>query len=378
MPTITPGYYATTCYSTPGTYNGTPPPTGWKCDSATVIAEQFPSDGSAGEDLHNQEPGIYDIDRNVYYCDATCPVISVPVPQTGNSGSAAGQLPTQIRIPALARPSQSNNNDSFLAVEQPDGSIAFMYYYNGTTIQLNPPGGGNWGTAGNTAMNQSYSGGSCASYATGSGDGGINVQGQGVAGQCPNAGAITLNELLAAATNPHAIQHAMYFASQCLVPTAAIGPGGGLNPFNGGGDALCNVDGVGPQVGSRYYYDVPCATTIASPPTGTNAAVDVAILCALHDFGAYTTDSVSGGSIANTGMNLVLESSEPFAAYSSGDLFAALGTNYGWVGNTITGGTAGFKRWTAPDGTANGWKPSNVNFQQHMHILNPCVTQRTC
>ncbi len=335
----------------------------YTADSAQIIAEQFGGNpGNMGEPLRDNEPGMYDGGRAIYYAKTSDPLVTIPC-STFYTGcfSGPGALPAAINIPALARGSQEPGNDNRLDVIGPDGTE--RDFYNGGSTVFNPPGGGNWTNG--SVLPGSGTGNSCGNYLTGTGLTTPDVTYGVTAGdQCAEAGLVTINDLLTGTIN-----HALIVVTNCTNP-------GGVYPARNQNTNNC-TDGVGPMLGYWLWYDVPCSTTRAS---GLKLYAQ-AILCALNVHGGAVMDDYGGGTIAG-GMGLATEGSEPFYAFcASGqvcDYWSKLAAQ-GWVGLTIPGTPAGYQRWFAGDMDANGnWTPPGVNFAAHLHYLKSCVIQGTC
>lgn len=348
LPTITPGYYTT--------------------DSATIVAEQWAQNASSsGQALHNDEPGNFDTSFPVYVSTPSDPLIALVNPVLGVAQNTTGGIPATVNIPQVARPGQSLGLVSNFTIFQPAGSeVDLSVLANGNPATMNPPGS-HWPSGG--TMQQASVGDTCSNFYTGTGMG-TGAVSTTPAGQCDAAGLVGINDLLRGT-----ISHALAVYVNCTVTGAAF-------PAQFSGTQTC-TDGVGPQMGYRMWYDVPCATTqaISTMPNPTKA-----ILCALNVYGGYVVGTLWGGTIGvgaglnsgQFGFTIGLESSEPFYAYGNGDKFAALFAQ-GWVGTTVPGYASGFQRWYArPQDASGNWAPSGVNFASHIHYIKSCVTQQAC
>jgi hypothetical protein len=162
------------------------------------------------------------------------------------------------------------------------------------------------------------------------------------------------------------IDHAIFLTGGCAV--------GSQYPVENGGSTGQCAGGVGPPLGGREWYDVPCATTQA------NSALhpwEKAILCALNQYGAYLGDN-DGSGPTFTGINAETESEEPWYDYNGPNYtspFAALASQ-GWSTISIPNvrGSASGVRWVGAD----PWRPAGVNFAAHIHWLAPCSAQGSC
>ena len=201
---------------------------------------------------------------------------------------------------------------------------------------------------------------SCGSFTAGSGWM-SNGSGATASGACLEGGLLRANELAAGSIN-----HALSIILDCgNGPTVYPDNVGLSNP-----DSVCR-SGVGVPLGGHLWYDVPDATTNAN--SGLHPW-EKAVLNALHDYGGYAIDTVSGGDY-NRGLQFLAESVEPWRDYGNANPFAALAAQ-GWFPLTIPNaiGTASGTRWVGAD----PWNPSGVNFAAHMHWLAPCSAQGTC
>ena len=308
--------------------------------SSLVVAHQFPG-GKNDRPFRSNEVGQYDFGHPIAYATATDPLVNTRCNQF------CGTFPPQIRIPAKARP--AGGSDAHFDIVQPDGTEISMWATYGTP-------GRDWQT-GDTVTAGNVT--NCGSFFDGPG----TVQ-QGPAptagGACLRAGEITAAELLAGHIN-----HALFAAGAC-----ANGRQYPASPESSTHDC---TSGIGPPLGAREWYDVPCAQTQADTRLHP---WEVAILCALHDYGAYMEDSGGGGAYF-TGIGVdATESTETAFDYGQSDPFAAL-QSQGWYSITIQNadkhGTAR-QRWVGSD----IFNPAGIDFPDHIHWLAPCSAQGTC
>jgi hypothetical protein len=309
--------------------------------SAAVVAHQFPGGKNYGPFRAN-EAGVYDYGHPIFYAVASDPQVNTRCNQF------CGTFPAQIRIPAKARP--AGGSDAHFEIIQPDGSDISMWATYGTP-------GRDWQT-GDTVTAGNIS--NCGSFFTGPG---TIERGPGptAGGACLRAGQITAAELLAG----H-IDHALFVGGPCAQ--------GRQYPANPEASTHECTSGVGPPLGAREWYDVPCSTTEAN---SNLHPWEKAILCALHDYGGYMEDSGSGGFAYFTGLGVNgTESIEPAFDCGQPDPFAALASQ-DWYTITIPNadkhGTAR-QRWVGAD----PWNPPGVDFPQHIHWLAPCSAQGSC
>lgn len=305
--------------------------------SASVIASEFGSPNA--QPVRSEEAGPYDYGHPVYFAHAGDPVVTLHCTQYCNHVDNGG-MPATIAVPAAARP--AGGTDAHLAVVQPDGTEIDMW-------AVSQPSG-KW-TNGSTITAQAIV--NCGSFISGSGF--VTTGPAATAGgACLGAGLLRAAEL-----NAGVIDHALFLISQCTTgwqypayPNAATDDCSG---------------GTGPALGARLWYDVPDATTNA------NAALrpwEKAILNALHDYGGYLEDDVSGGAGAS-GIGFLAESGEAAYAFGQLDPFASL-TAQGWSAVNVSGALG--TRYIGAD----AWNPSGVNFAAHLHWLDPCSARNAC
>ena len=316
-------------------------------NSASIVAAQFPGGGNPNP-VRATEAGQYDYSHPRYFASSSDPLVNVNCTMYCGTPDNGG-VPAKINVPAQARPALGG--DAHFDVVQPNGNELSMW------LARQPSG--NW-TNGSTLSTAVIA--NCGSYATGAGW--LTVgPGPTAAGYCDDAGVVTAAELIAGRIN-----HALFVVGQCAV--------GAQYPTEGYvGTNQCS-SGVGPPLGAREWYDVPCATTQA------NAALrpwEKAILCALNQYGAYFGDTNGGGgSYFTGGVQPMVESEEPWYAYNGPGYvspFAPLAAQ-GWSKITIPGaiGSSSGTRWVGAD----PWQPSGVNFAAHIHWLAPCSARGTC
>jgi hypothetical protein len=360
-PTATPSPTPTTapvaCGSEPALQNGVAYATGWSpynctsspwhlrvsskptyaANSSAVIATEFASGNT--QPVREQEAGEYDYGHPVYYASASDPLVTLHCTAYCNTVDNGG-LPASMHVPAQARP--AGGGDAHMAVIQPDGTEIDLW----ATTQP----GKNW-TTGATVTAQAMA--NCGNFVTGSG---FTPTGPAATagGACVGAGLLRANELAAGS-----IDHALFLIAQCAV-------GSQYPTFPGASTDTC-TSGQGPALGGRLWYDVPDATTEA------NAALmpwEKAILNALHDYGGYLEDDVSGGPSVS-GIDVLAESGEAAYVFGQPDPFAALASQ-GWTGVSVSGALT--LRYIGAD----PWQPSGVNFAAHMHWLDACSAHGSC
>jgi hypothetical protein len=302
-----------------------------------VISIEFGAGNT--QPVRDEEAGPYDYGHPVYYSSASDPLVNMHCTSYCNHTDNGG-YPTTAHIPALARP--AGGSDAHMAVIQPDGTELDMW----ATTSPN----GNW-TNGATLTAQAIA--NCGNFLGGSGfvpAGPAATAG----GACLAAGLLRANELAAGS-----IDHALFLIAQCAV-------GWQYPAFPGASTNAC-TSGTGPALGARLWYDVADATTNAN---GALKPWEKAILNALHDYGGYLEDNVSGGANVS-GILFLAESGMASSVFGQPDPFAAL-VAQGWSGITIPG--ASQTRWVGAD----PWQPSSVSFAAHLHWLDPCSARGSC
>jgi hypothetical protein len=312
--------------------------------SATIVANQFPG-GLNTQTIRANEAGIYDYGHPRFIAAATDPVVSLKCTLYCGAPDNGG-MPATVHVPAVARP--AGGSDSHMDVVQPDGTDITMW---GVTKPS-----ANW-QSGQTLSALNIA--NCGSIVSGTG---WLATGPGptAAGYCTNAGIITAAELIAGQIN-----HAIIITGQCAV--------GAQYPSEVGASTQQCTSGIGPPLGGREWYDVPCSTTQASTSL---EPWEKAILCALNVYGGYMGDNGGGGQYF-TGTGAGVEDEEPWYDFDGPGYtspFAPLAAQ-GWQSVKVQSyGSAMGTRWIG----ASPWNPSGVNFPAHIHWLAPCSAQGTC
>jgi hypothetical protein len=329
-------------------------------NSAAIVAAQFPGAVNAsGSNVHGQEAGQYDYGHPAYYATASDPVITWICNQYCNAPDNGG-VPKSFHIPAKARP--AGGSDAHMAIIQPDGTSIELwatYQQNGGAISRDWQNGdvvtaGNVSNAGNI-----YTG--TGQFTVGPGADAMNSS--------ILAGQITPAELIAGQIN-----HAIFVTGLCAIGAQYPAPPGSATGQCG--------SGVGPPLGGREQYTVPCATTQASTVL---QPWEKAILCALNIYGGYMGDDASGG-IGFVGMGIgISENAEAGYQYGLitpsgiGDDLTPLVAAQGWSNTLIIPNTFTGLRIYSDHIDGNGqWIPPGVDFLHNTIWLQPCVTQQTC
>jgi hypothetical protein len=321
--------------------------------------------------MRANEAGTYDDAHPRFFASSSDPLVTVMCTQYCHAPDNGG-VPSSIRIPAAARP--GGGTDAMFSIVQPDGTEIDMWATYGS-----PGSNTAWDAPHNMQTRDWQSGDTvaagnvvnCGNLASGTGWL-VNGPGATAAGYCQIGGQVTAAELISGHIN-----HALTITGECAI-------GNQYPSQNNASTDQCS-SGVGPPLGGREWYDVPCATTQAT----SLRPWEKAILCALNQYGAYLGDDGSGGSYFTGGIAPELESEEPWrdflgtgsgkATYASP--FGALAAQ-GWsailVPNAI-GGAAGL-RWIGGDPWAI-WSElgmSQAQFASHIHWLDPCSAHGTC
>jgi hypothetical protein len=313
--------------------------------SSAVVAAQFPN-GRNVSPVRANEAGQWDYNHPRFFASASDPLVNVACTQYCGATDNGG-VPLQMHVPAQARPAEGG--DGHFDVVQPDGTEVSMWAAGRPSS--------NW-TSGATLYASTIA--NCGSFGSGQGwlSGG---PGPTAAGYCDDAGIVTAAELAAGQIN-----HALFIVAACAV--------GSQYPTQYGAVTDRCTSGVGPPLGGREWYDVPCSTTQSD---GSLHPWEKAILCALNQYGGYLGDDGSGGAYV-TGVAPMLESEEPwydFYGQNYTSPFAPLASQ-GWYPIVIQNARSGASgtRWVGAD----PWQPGDVNFPAHIHWLDACSARGTC
>jgi hypothetical protein len=329
-------------------------------NSSAIVAAQFPG-GENPTPVRSTEAGKFDYTHPRFFATQRDPLIELRCNKYCGAPDNGG-VPRAIRIPARARP--AGGTDAHLFIVQPDGrEIDFWAVYGspGSDTTWNAPHDlqrRNWQT-GDTLTAENIA--NCGSYLNGAGRMETGPAST-AAGFCEDAGVVTAAELLTGR-----IDHAIFVGGQCAV--------GAQFPVQRNGSTQQCTSGVGPPLGGREWYDVPCAVTQSEKRL---RPWEKAILCALNVYGGYFGDNGDGGANFTGGVAPLLESEEPWRDYegvSYTSPFAALAAQ-GWYSVRIPDVGAGVPgmRWIGAD----RWNPAGVNFAAHIHWLAPCSAQARC
>lgn len=310
-------------------------------ESGAIIALQFNDEGAQHVQVRSQEAGAFDYGHPVYFASRSDPTVRIHC-TTYCDEQDNGGLPATIHVPAHARP--AGGEDSHMAVIQPDmKEIDFG--------GVRKPAA-DWGRGGETTITAGAVQ-NCGSFVSGSGftaHGAVTV-----AGACLAAGLLRADELASGR-----IRHALFLIVNCAAPASR-------NAYpveNGAATDVCrDRSAPAPPLGARLWLDTPDAQIAAMDAPRWEKA----ILYALHDYGGFVCDDISGGDHI-AGVSFEPEGGDAYHAFGVEDPFAQLG----WPSRPVLGALA--RRYIGAD----PWQPRDIDLARHLHYLNPCVTRRSC
>lgn len=325
-------------------------------NSAAIVSAQFQTiDNQSGSEMHGQEAGQYDYSHVAYYASSSDVLIHTACNQYCPTTPVG-----DILVPAKARP--AGGSDAHMISVQPNHHEIDMwacYLQNGGPISRDWQGGDTL-TCGNVS--------DAGDLFTGPGQDAVGP-GADAMNSALLAGQIFPAELISGQIN-----HALFVTGQCAVGMQfPAPPGSSTDPC---------TSGVGPPLGGRMQYTVPCATT------KQNTALmpwEVGVLCALNIYGGYMGDDGGGGTnFTGLGVGIGGENAEAgfqFGLISPtgiGDDLVAMAPQ-GWTNSLTIPNTLTSVRWYSNHIDNNGhWLPPGVTFKNHIVWLDPCVTQKTC
>jgi hypothetical protein len=248
-------------------------------------------------------------------------------------------LTTPFHIPAKARP--TSGSDHHLSIVQPDGTEIDMW------LASRAAGAGDWQN-GDTV---NYGGGNtCGNFYTGSG---FTANAATVGGACLGAGIVRAGELASGV-----IPHALFLVTACMDHSFVY-------PATQPGDYICS--GAGPHVpnGAHVWLDLSDAAINALSINPWEKT----ILHALHQYGAFVGDTKGITPSHTDNLNQIrFESGAQFIPFGAASAMDTEAKSLGWNPVSISGAT----RYVGSD----NWQP--VNWQQHLHVVDPCYAQGTC
>jgi hypothetical protein len=264
--------------------------------------------------------GSTDFNRPVYFSRPSDPVFTITCTRSVDWGRCPVEG-HQVRIPEEARP--AGHSDAHLVVINPQTGMEYDFWQ----VQSKPSGGGTLVVSWGDRLSAGGDGTGVGSTATGAGVG-------------VHAGLIRVEELKAGR-----IDHALAMAIKCtngkyVYPAIKV-------------DSQCG-SGTAPPMGARLQFNLSETEIDRLAVPGWKKT----ILHALRRYGAYVIDS--GGTNA-----VMLESEQGHSVYGDAnplvDFFKLNNANF-WSPT---------QRWTLD-------LNRDVDWQQHLRVIDPCVAQRTC
>jgi hypothetical protein len=252
-------------------------------------------------------------------------------------------LTRPFHIPARAR--AGDGSDRHLAVVQPDGTEIDLWAVDQPDRD--------WHDGDEIAYG---SGNTCGNFFRGPGFG---PETSTVGGGCLGAGLIRAAELRAG-TIPHALFTTVDCGARAFVYPAA-------QPI----DNACS--GPGPHVpnGAHLWLDLSDAQVAALPLRGWEKTV----LRALHHYGAYVEDTVSGGERAHGLFVPWFEDDAQYSAFGRPSPLAAWAREQNWRPVPIRPRSLAHRSTTWFTFSEN-WAP--LDWASHLHVVDPCYAQGTC
>jgi hypothetical protein len=309
----------------------------------------------------------------IYTASSSDPTVTISCSQPSWGCPTGGYLPggalsvSSIHIPAHAwteGPTPGCSGDCHLAVIDTSHNPAYVCdFYQAA----NPPAsqGYAW-QSGNTFHVTS---GSCFPQNMSGVPAGASVH-----GHISPAGANVRASEIASGTINHAISIAVNCANDPFI-----------YPANSSTDQSCGSGSQYPHYGDHFWLDCTDAEINALPgPNGsdTNCSHDVGsnagnmdantktIYRALHDFGAYVTDTGYGDN--STGFLIQVDDDVASVIAGQGAPWASLMSQEG-----VSPDSSGRYRWWLSNSTQSGYLGSQW-WANHLHMLQPCVAQSSC
>jgi len=277
-------------------------------------------------------PFAGDVDYNFpyYFATARDPLVTLHCFEAWGRCAFEG---VQIHIPASARPAMGCC-DHHVTVVDVATADEYDFYEAPTSV---PASGGTYsvGWGGKTNL-QTGTG-----WGAGSGT---------AAGSSQLGGVVRISEFQSGI-----IKHALSLTTSCTLSTTPVYPAtsNAVQPCPGG------ATGITAPIGSRLWLDLD-ATHVAALPVSNATKI---VLNALHTYGGFITDT--NGNTASLAVNSIPEAPTGFVASGGSDTigawYAANVPAYPWQANTYQ-----LDIWNA------------VDWQHHLHVLDPCVSQQSC
>jgi len=301
--------------------------------SQTILDFLFSSGFSTGMNSPRIGSPFYgDVDYNFpyYFATASDPLVTLHCYEAWGRCGFEGM---QIHIPANATPAMGCC-DHHVTVVDVATADEYDFYEAPTSV---PAAGGTYsvGWGGKTNLR------------TGTGFG----AGSGTAsGSSQLGGVVRVSEFQSGV-----IQHALSLTASCELSSSPVYPAtsNAAQPCPGG------TLGATAPIGSRLWLDLD-STAIAALSVSNATKI---VLNALHTYGGFVTDT--NGNTASLAVNSIPEAPTAFVASGGNDIvgswYAANVPTYPWRANTYQ-----LDIWSA------------VDWQHHLHVLDPCVTQQNC
>jgi len=277
-------------------------------------------------------PFVGDVDYNFpyYFATASDPLVTL------HCFEAWGRCPfegVQTHIPASARPAMGCC-DHHVTVVDIATADEYDFYEAPSSV---PASGGTYsvGWGGKTNLRTG------TGWGAGSGT---------AAGSSQLGGVVRISEFQSGI-----IEHALSLTTSCTLSTTPVYPAtsNAVQPCPGG------ASGITAPIGSRLWLDLDASHVAALPVSNATKIV----LNALHSYGGFITDT--NGNTASLAVNSIPEAPTGFVASGGNDTvgawYAANVPAYPWQANTYQ-----LDIWSA------------VDWQHHLHVLDPCVTKQNC
>jgi hypothetical protein len=311
----------------------------------------------------------YDFAYPVYLATNNDPLVNYVC---NHSGFCGGTLlaSASFHIPATAIP--ASGSDSNIAVIQPNG---IEYDCWGTSKGQNPfVNNGSFNAISCSSFNlsgtgwQAWPGGNNQTITVAQ----ANEASSSASGAAISTGLVYYSEIFDGTPggNPYGIHHALHGLIECFDPNTVLFPATSTDAPND----PCSYSNAIPY-GARIWSDITPAQILGQSPMPSDVTLDhplavweQAILIALYNYGSYAADT--GGGNSNGGgiaVSTGLDSSASYEANGNKNPWY----NYGF--NNHINYASSVDRYIFND----PWTPIH-GIYNHLHIIAPCVTMRTC
>jgi len=301
--------------------------------SQTILDFLFSSGFSTGMNSPRIGSPFYgDVDYNFpyYFATASDPLVTLHCFEAWGHCGFEGM---QIHIPANATPAMGCC-DHHLTVVDVATADEYDFYEAPTSV---PATGGTYrvGWGGKTNLRTG------TGFGAGSGT---------AAGSSQLGGVVRVSEFQSGVIN-----HALSLTTSCSLSLSPVYPAtsNASQPCPGG------AVGVTAPIGSRLWLDLD-STAVAALSVSNATKI---VLNALHTYGGFVTDT--NGNTASLAVNSIPEAPTAFVASGGNDIvgswYAANVPAYPWRANTYQ-----LDIWSA------------VDWQHHLHVLDPCASQQNC